>query len=72
MFYVVGMLVLVGLGAELGSLSGDGLESSLDTGYGAAGVARLTLQEVQTRVLLEDSVGRAAGVACYVLLDVSS
>lgn len=63
---------LVGLGAELGPLARDGLETGLDTGHGAAGVAGLTLQEVETCVLLEDGVWRPAGVARYILLDISS
>lgn len=62
---------LVGLGTELRPLAGDGLEPSLDAGHRAAGVARLTLEEVEARVLLEDGVWRAAGVTRHIFLDVS-
>ena len=45
-------LALVGFGTELCPLARDCLEASLDAGHGAAWVAGLTLEEVETGVLL--------------------
>lgn len=59
---------LVGFGTQLRSLSRYGLETGLDAGDRAARMTRLALQEVKTRVLLQDRVGRATRVACHVLL----
>lgn len=59
---------LIGLGAELRSLSRHGLETSLDAGDGAAGVARFTLQEIQAGVLLQDGLRGAASVTRHVFL----
>lgn len=63
---------LVGFGTHLRSLARHSLESGLDAGDGAAGVTRLTLQEIQTRVLLQDCFRRSTRVACHILLYVSS
>lgn len=59
---------LVGFGSELCSFAGDGLEAGLDAGHGAAGMARLALEEVQTRVLLQDGVRGATRVTRHILL----
>lgn len=59
---------LVGFGTQLRSLARHGLESGLDAGDGASGVTRLTLQEIQTCVLLQDCVRRSTCVARHVLL----
>lgn len=64
--------LLVGFGAQLCPLARHGLEAGLDAGDGAARVTRLTLQEVQARVLLQDSVWRTTRVAGHVFLYVSS
>lgn len=62
------MAFLVGLGAELGSLARHSLEAGLDAGNRAAGVACLTLQEVEASVFLQDGVRGAAGVTRHVFL----
>lgn len=59
---------LVGFGTQLRSLARHGLESSLDAGDRAAGVTRLTLQEIQTRVLLQGCLRRPTRVAGHILL----
>lgn len=56
----------VGFGAELCSLARNSLETSLDAGDGAAGVARFTLQEIEASVLLQDGLWGAAGVTSHV------
>lgn len=61
-------LALVGFGTELCPLARDSLETSLDAGNGAAGVACLALQEVESCVLLEDGVRGAACMARHILL----
>lgn len=60
--------MLVGFGAELRSLARDGLEACLNAGHRAARVTRLTLQEVQASVLLQDGLWRAARVTGHVFL----
>lgn len=64
--------LLVGLGTHRGTFTGDGLEARFNTSDRTARTARFTLQEEQSRVLLQDRIGRAAGVAGDVFLDVSS
>lgn len=49
-------------------MSGDSLEPGLDALHGAPGAAGLTLQEEEPGLLLQDGVGRAAGVTGHVLL----
>lgn len=56
----------VGFGAELCSLARHSLETSLDAGDRAAGVARFTLQEIEASVLLQDGLWGAAGVTSHV------
>ena len=65
-----GASVLLLLGPVDRPLSGDGLESGLDALHRTAGVAGHALQEEQPCLLLQDGVGRPAGVARHVLLDV--
>lgn len=60
--------LLVGFGAELRPLSRHSLETGLDAGDGAAGVARLALQEIEASVLLQDGLWGAAGVTRHVFL----
>lgn len=62
------MVVLIGFGAELSPLACDCLETCLDAGDGAAGMAGLALQEVESCVLLEDGVGGATCMARHILL----
>lgn len=62
------MVVLIGFGAELSPLACDCLETCLDAGDGAAGMAGLALQEVESCVLLEDGVRGAACMARHILL----
>lgn len=59
---------LVGFGTQLRSLARHSLESGLDAGNGAAGVTRLALKEIKTRVLLQDCVRRPTRVTCHILL----
>lgn len=59
---------LVGFSAELCSLARNGLETSFNAGHRAARVTRLTLQEVQPSVLLQDGLWRAACVTGHVFL----
>jgi len=51
------------LGSQLGPVGSDSLEAKLDALYRASRATRLTLQEEQSRLLLENGVGRSAGVA---------
>lgn len=62
------MAILVGFGAELRPLARHSLETSLDAGDRAARVARLTLQEIEASVFLQDGLRRAAGMTCHVFL----
>lgn len=62
------MAFLVGLGAELGPLARHSLEAGLDAGDRAAGVACLTLQEIEASVFLQDGLRGAAGVTRHVFL----
>lgn len=57
---------LVGFGAKLCSLACHSLETSLDAGDWAAGVARFTLQEIEASVLLQDGLWGAAGVTSHI------
>lgn len=57
---------LVGFGAKLCSLACHSLETGLDAGDRAAGVARFTLQEIEASVLLQDGLWGAAGVTSHV------
>lgn len=59
---------LGGFGPELCPLARHSLETGLDAGDGAAGVARLTLQEIEASVFLQDGFWRAAGVTRHILL----
>ena len=59
---------LVGFGAELRPLARHSLETGLDAGDGASGVARFTLQEIEASVLLQDGLWGAAGVTRHVFL----
>ena len=47
---------LLGAGTDGRPFARDGLEAGLDAGDGAARTARLTLEEVEARVLLQDRV----------------
>lgn len=49
-------VVLVGFGSKLGSFSSDGLETGLDASYRATRVTGFALQEVETRVLLQNCI----------------
>lgn len=60
--------LLVGFGAELRPLARHSLETGLDAGDGAAGVARFTLQEIEASVLLQDGLWGAAGVTRHIFL----
>jgi hypothetical protein len=51
-------------------LARDGLETGPDGLHRASRVTRHALQKEQSRLLVEDGVGGAAGVAGHVLLDV--
>merc|ERR1719150_1184789 len=53
------------------ALAGDCLEAGLDGLHRAPRVARHALEEPDSRLLVEDGVRRAAGVAGHELLDVS-
>lgn len=59
---------LVGFGAELCSLARDCLEACFNASHRAARVTRLTLQEVQPSVFLQDGLWRAACVTGHVFL----
>jgi hypothetical protein len=62
---------LIRLCAHCGTFACDSLETRFDICYGAAGTARLTLQEENTSVLLQDGFRRSTCVAGDVLFDVS-
>ena len=59
---------LRGASADCRPLARHRLEAGLDAGDGAAGAALLTLQEVETRVLLQDGIRGATRVTRHVLL----
>ena len=59
---------LLGASADGRPLARDGLEARLDASDGATRAARLTLEEVETRVFLENGVWRATRVTRHVLL----
>ena len=52
------------------TFAGDSLETWFDARHRTSRPAGLALQEEETGVILQDCLGRSAGVTCYILLNI--